>query len=303
MDKIYFCIKKCLDIKNKEKVLIITDKKMKKISELFLHSSRKFTENAEIAVIEPTGRDGVEPPKGVASKMLEADVIIMPTSSSLSHTKARRKASKKGARIVSLPCFDENMLDALTADTDKMKAVGYNLKKIFNKCSRVHIESPSGANMFLDIGSEMFIDDGITTERGSFSNLPAGEVFVMPANANGILVIDSFKNIITGPTRAVIEDNKLLSIEGEQGQNFMNMLKDEKYREVAEFGIGINPKAKITGKLLMDEKCLGTCHIAFGNNASFGGKNDVPVHFDTIIFNPTIKLDKKVIMNKGKPVW
>ena len=70
---------------------------------------------------------------------------------------------------------------------------------------------------------------------------------------------------------------------------------------VAEFAIGTNPSAKITGVILEDEKVLGTCHIAFGDNTSFpGGKNKSIIHLDIIILKPTIKLDKKIIMEKGK---
>jgi leucyl aminopeptidase (aminopeptidase T) len=39
----------------------------------------------------------------------------------------------------------------------------------------------------------------------------------------------------------------------------------EKARQVAEFGIGTNPKAKIIGNPLEDEKVFGTCHFALGN--------------------------------------
>ena len=51
---------------------------------------------------------------------------------------------------------------------------------------------------------------------------------------------------------------------------------------------------------LEDEKVLGTCHIALGNNYSFGGKVNVPIHLDGIIKKPTIIFDDKIIMKEGK---
>jgi leucyl aminopeptidase (aminopeptidase T) len=52
---------------------------------------------------------------------------------------------------------------------------------------------------------------------------------------------------------------------------------------IAEFGIGLNPKAtSYTGYALFDEKLVGTCHIALGTNQYFGGANEAPVHFDFI---------------------
>ena len=71
-------------------------------------------------------------------------------------------------------------------------------------------------------------------------------------------------------------------------------------RNIAEFGIGTNDKAKITGNILEDEKVIGTCHIALGNNAGFGGKINVQLHLDGIIKKPTIWVDNKKIMENGK---
>jgi len=64
-------------------------------------------------------------------------------------------------------------------------------------------------------------------------------------------------------------------------------------------GVGTNPKAKITGNVLEDEKVFGTAHIALGNNTAFEGKVDVPVHVDGVFTKPTIFLDKKKIIEKG----
>lgn len=77
-------------------------------------------------------------------------------------------------------------------------------------------------------------------------------------------------------------------------------LAGEKAYRVAELGIGLNPKAKIIGLVLEDEKVLGTVHIALGNNLSFGGDNDVPLHLDGVILKPDIYVDGKKIMSRGK---
>ena len=71
---------------------------------------------------------------------------------------------------------------------------------------------------------------------------------------------------------------------------------------IAELGIGTNPKARVIGVVLEDEKVFGTCHIAFGNNALFGGKVDVPIHVDGVIKKPTIIADGKMIMKDGEMV-
>ena len=74
----------------------------------------------------------------------------------------------------------------------------------------------------------------------------------------------------------------------------------EKARNIAEFGIGLNRKAKVTGRVLEDEKAFGTIHIALGNNIGFGGRVNVPLHIDCVIRKPTVYFDKKVFMKGGK---
>ena len=70
---------------------------------------------------------------------------------------------------------------------------------------------------------------------------------------------------------------------------------------LGEFGVGTNPFAKITGCTLEDEKVLGTCHFAFGDNTSYeGGTIDSTIHLDVIIKKVTVKLDSKIIIKEGK---
>ena len=72
-------------------------------------------------------------------------------------------------------------------------------------------------------------------------------------------------------------------------------------RKVAELGIGTNPKAILSGNVLEDEKVLGTCHVAVGDNTSYdGGKNKAEVHWDGIVIQPTIWFDDEKIMESGE---
>jgi leucyl aminopeptidase (aminopeptidase T) len=74
----------------------------------------------------------------------------------------------------------------------------------------------------------------------------------------------------------------------------------DKGKNIAEFGIGTNDKAKLSGMLLEDEKVLGTVHIALGDNKTMGGKVHVPLHLDGVITNPTILVDSTPIMRSGR---
>jgi len=71
-------------------------------------------------------------------------------------------------------------------------------------------------------------------------------------------------------------------------------------RNIAEFGIGTNDSAKLSGVLLEDEKVMGTIHIAVGNNVSMGGSVNVPIHLDGVVKKPTVWMDGKLLMKDGK---
>jgi len=65
----------------------------------------------------------------------------------------------------------------------------------------------------------------------------------------------------------------------------------ERVRKVAELGIGLNPKAKIIGATIIDEKVLGTAHVGIGSNYWFGGPIRTIIHLDQVFKNPLLKLD------------
>ena len=76
---------------------------------------------------------------------------------------------------------------------------------------------------------------------------------------------------------------------------------DENAFNIGELGIGTNPKARVTGAVLEDEKVLGTVHIALGDNTSYvGGHTKSGTHLDGILFQPTVKVNQQLIMRNGR---
>ncbi len=89
---------------------------------------------------------------------------------------------------------------------------------------------------------------------------------------------------------------------GEEATKFKGLLElhGRLSRNVAEFGIGTNDRAKITGLILEDEKVLGTIHIAFGDNVTMGGTVNVQSHLDGLVLSPTVWFDDRKIMEHGR---
>jgi leucyl aminopeptidase (aminopeptidase T) len=241
--------------------------------------------------------------------MLDYDVVMLVTSKSLSHTKARRDACAKGVRIASMPGITEDMfVRTMAADYFKIKKVSDKIMETLSKAQKVRIVTSKGTDLTMNINNrEVFSDSGIYHSKGDFGNLPAGETCLAPVegSTNGVLSVDaSFLEKVDRPVFIKIRKGYAVSISGgETAKKLNSVLKnvnDKNAYAVAELGIGTNDAAKITGRILEDEKVLGTAHIAFGNNKSYGGKIDVPIHLDGVFNKPDIIVDDIKIMKNGK---
>lgn len=300
--KIENIFKKSLGIKKHDKILIITDNKKLKIGKKFLKSIRKISDNTSLIVKSIGKYHGEEPSKKISKEMKKHDVIIAVTTHSLTHTKARRDASKRGARICSMPGFTEKMMTTLKSDPTKMLKKGKKIEKILRKTKIVRITTKYGTDISFSVKKRFIdIDAGIFDKPGDFGNMPSGEISTSPieGTAKGMIVINSMEGFVKPNTIVYVEKGKAVNINHERC-NLAKIFKSVKNStNIAEFGIGINSKAKIIGNILQDEKALKTCHIAFGNNKSYGGKIYSKVHLDAILFDPTVWFDKKKIISKG----
>jgi leucyl aminopeptidase (aminopeptidase T) len=78
---------------------------------------------------------------------------------------------------------------------------------------------------------------------------------------------------------------------------------------VAELGIGTNPGATRPDNVLESEKILGTVHVAFGDNHTFGGQTVAPFHQDFVIFAATLAAvwecggGRRVLLSDGNRGW
>ncbi|MFT4326928.1 MAG: aminopeptidase, partial [Candidatus Woesearchaeota archaeon] len=123
---------------------------------------------------------------------------------------------------------------------------------------------------------------------------------------NGTIVYDgSIAGVgkITTPIKLEVKKGKATIVSKNKDSTKLKKLLESvgpKAYNLAELGIGTNPNAILTGNVLEDEKVLGTCHIALGNDLSYNGTNNVPIHLDGIILKPTITVDGKIIMKDGK---
>ena len=297
----------CMGIRKDEKLLIITDKDEKPVADIFLQAAKCFPiESTEIII--PVGKvNGEEPPKDVAKKMLQYPVQLLITSKSLTHTHARENACKKGARIATMPSATEEMIArAIPISYQRLAKRNKEIASLLTKGKTAHLSTPQGTDItFSLIGRTGEPADGIYRKKGEYGNLPAGEVYIAPVEGetNGMYVVDASMagmGKLPEPMFITVKNGYATKVTGYKADYFTGLLLTKNHRNIAELGIGTNPKAIVTGNVLEDEKVMGTVHIALGNNAFFGGKVNVPFHVDGVLRDPTLKIGNRLVLHQGK---
>ena len=294
----------CLAVKTGEEVLIITDDSRKEIGEAIYEAAGNLGCEKLLMVMKEREVSGQEPPKAIAAAMKAADVVIVPTAQSLTHTNARIEAAKAGARVATMPGITKEMFSrgAMTADYNEVEKL--TVTEMLTRASRARIEKDSYVLNINISGRNGVPSPGVYREAGKCGNLPSGEAYIAPLEdgSDGEMIIDgSMVGIgkLESPLHMTISGGKLRSVTGEKSGNLDILLKNEINGTVCELGIGTNEAAILNGIILEDEKVYGTVHIAFGTNTSFGGTNKAECHMDGIILRPTLYLDDTKVIENG----
>jgi aminopeptidase len=305
-------IENCLGVKDGEVVTVLTDtadKTRMKIGRSLWEAAQRRGAEAIYVEMLPRKNSGEEPPVSIAALMATSDVVLCPTTKSLTHTKARRDACSRNARIATLPGITQEVaIRCLSADYIEIARRTEAVASALRTGTDFRVVSAKGTNLRLERGERSIIaDTGLIRTPGSSGNLPAGEAFFAPmeGTAEGEIVFDgSLGDIgkLRTPVRLVVQKGiaKVMT-DSEAARKFDQLLSrvgPEAY-QIAELGVGTNDRDEIHGTILEDEKVLGTVHLALGNNIGMGGTISVPIHLDGLIQNATLYVDNVLILEGG----
>jgi aminopeptidase len=300
----------CLGVQPGERVLIVTDEPLRSIGYAIWSEAKALGTEVILAEMLPRKSNGEEPPAEIAAMMAAADVVLCPTSRSLTHTDARRNASAAGARVATLPgVTQEIMIRCMNADYHAIARRTFALCDLLEKTSVVRVTSPAGTDITLPVkGRKAYASSGLFREKGLWGNLPTGESYLAPleGTSEGVLVVDGSMagvGMVAEPIHIAVRAGYAEEITGgTEAQKLVALLEPHgrDARTVAEFGIGTNDRAILTGIILEDEKVMGTIHVAFGDNKSMGGSIRVASHLDGLVRCPSVWFDERMIMQNGK---
>lgn len=304
-------LKNNLAVKLEERILIVTDRdKRFPEAEIFFAAAGEYTPQVTMMVTTTATENAQEPPREVAQALQQADIALLVTTFSLSHTKARKEATLKGVRIASMPGITYEMMQrTLPIDYSEIAQRSKAVASILTAGKRALLTSPNGTDAVFDLSGRTGIaDTGYIHNPGDFDNLPAGEAFIAPleGKSEGVVVFDGcFADIVLDqPIKILIERGVVVDISGGEAARILTTKLAKVGKRgyaIAELGVGTNQMARLaSGSVLEVEKVFATVHVAIGNNATIGGEVDVPFHSDGVILKPTLKVDGTYILRNGK---
>lgn len=273
---------------------------------------RELGTDVSLITYKATGRNGAPIPQEVLDAAGKSDLVIAMTEFSASSSLIPIcKAEGARTRCASMPGVTRAMEEtAMSADYSRVKKYAEAIDKMLDDTIGAEIEFSTGDRLYLDLRfrTATILDSGECTTAGQAINFPSGEGYRAPYDPTPEEIEKHGKSRTKGTlpvsygeetVKYAIDENKIVDIMGEgkkAGAMRAFFSENGTRRNIAELGIGCNPKAVVTGNTLEDEKVglaelengkvefIGL-HIAYGHSAHIGGKTESDVHEDTVYAN------------------
>lgn len=123
----------CLAVAADEQALVIADPGTRAIGQALRDACAAAGADAVLAMMDRRATHGTEPPATVTAALEACDVYPAPTSRSLGHTRARKRATEAGARGATMPGVTTEMLSRAMA-VDMTLLAGRS--RAVTRCSR-----------------------------------------------------------------------------------------------------------------------------------------------------------------------
>jgi leucyl aminopeptidase (aminopeptidase T) len=305
----------CASVRPGESVVVVTDSASLEVADAIAAAASAIPDvDVVVTVMPPRDVDGAEPPRAVVEAMKTADVLILPVSYSISHSEGLRSALRAGARAVSLAAVtpDQLVRGGIEADFPKLRPMCNEVARRLGEANQAILRTPGGTDVRLDLTGQPGNAHGcIVDQPGRFTACPNIEANISPVEGvgEGVIVFDgSIPNLRLGvvdePVVVEVEAGSIRDIRGGRHARILRSIwerqDDPSVYNIAQLAVGLNPKCTaFTGVFLNDHGAYGTVHIGIGTSASLGGSLQAPLHFDGMMYAPTLELDGEAVVRDG----
>lgn len=256
---------------------------------------------------------GLEPTQVISQGILGAQLMLFATSTGFAHTTAVRTALKKGCKYIGMPEISVATLTggAATADYAEVGRITREVAALLTASSQVRITSDLGTDITFSIAGRPCFELSGVFRPGTIACFPDGEAAMAPVEgtANGIVVVDSSLHqigILKEPITWRFEAGRVVEVTGgDEARRLQDVLTargDENSWVLGEFAVGTNPAARHGTTVSEDKKRLGSIHLALGDNLTLAGQNESVSHLDGVLGRPSLWVDGRLVIDKGRLV-
>lgn len=303
------------NLREGEEVLIYADTDADRaVAEYLAEAAHAAGGSVSLILYETRPEVDMEPPAPLAAAMREAALIIELAEKYIIHTRAYLEALKT-ARILCLTGMTQEMMKRCVADIDypRMLELGDALVEVLKGARRMEIKTPGGTDLRCELSEERPVEHNATriANPGEESFL-GGQVswYPLERTIEGIVVFDGSiwppedLGLLKSPVRLEVEAGEIKGIEGgaeaKRLESWLESFGDPKMFKIAHFSYGFNPGARLTGKILEDERIFGCIELGIGSQVPSFEVGLAPAHTDGVMLNPTVTLDGKLIEEEGR---
>jgi leucyl aminopeptidase (aminopeptidase T) len=293
-------------------VIVVDDRTSSSIWQALAGQTLAIGGTPVVTMMAALAKSGMEPPAPIAAAMCKANVVIAAASRSMYHIEAKNQAKQAGARgVFNAPYLEDGWIEgAMTADFLEIRKQAERLRDRLARGKRAKVTTPAGTDVSMVIEGRKPVGwlTGVCRSPGEVSAFPGGEVSLPPleGTTEGRIVLEHIMTDIgrlAQPIVLTVEKGECVKIDGGVEAHALAAHIDgvKNATNIAELGIGLNPKSRLTGGITEVKKRLGTAHMALGDSAAgYGGKVTSDVHLDGMLMNVRIEIDGEVIVENGE---
>ncbi len=164
--------------------------------------------------------------------------------------------------------YQDFVYNAIIRDWESLAEEMQQLKTLLDAGNEVHIENAK-TDLWLSITDRTAVNSAASVVYDSH-NLPSGEVFTAPGDAEGTITFDIPMTVNASRLQDVeltFESGEVVDYAATQGESVLREIleTDAGARRLGELGIGMNRGIdRVTDNILFDEKMGETVHLAVG---------------------------------------
>ncbi len=297
-----------LDLRPEDHVLVVGDEVCGACPGAFAAAARLYGCHVSTYELPPTGRPLEQVPDDLRALIPGPTVVINAIAGHIAETPFRIEwlhliENLGTIRMAHAPGISEDMMTGGSLDVDyrRMHLRESLMRDLLEGAESIRLTTHLGTDVTFDVRGRRFISD-LKARTDCCINLPCGEIYCAPVegSAHGTLVIDGpmgDSGVPPLPVRVELAAGRAVDVACDDllwRERLQNLLqRDEGAAVVCELGIGLNPGARLVGRMLEDEKALRTAHVAFGDNRGFpGGSNQSGLHLDCLLHRPTLAVQR-----------